>query len=94
MLMNHNPAKRLFPLETLADGMCWGTIETVPMVDRPQSLFSFLMAKLDWLHTPWTEQGYRGKQIQREIMTNAIETVLTEQKENMKRGSNMTNGVC
>ena len=32
--------------------------------------------------------------MKREIMTNAIETVLTEQKENMKKGSDMTNGVC
>ena len=61
MLMNHNPTKKQFPVETMTDGVCLGTIETVPMVDRPQSLFSFLMAKLDWLHTPWTEQGYRGK---------------------------------
>ena len=49
MLMKHNPGKRLFPLETMTNGVCQGTIETVPMVDRPQSLFSFLMAKLDWL---------------------------------------------
>ena len=54
MLKKHNPAKRQFPVETMTD-------ETVPLVDRHQSLFSFLMAKLDWLHTPWTEQGYRGK---------------------------------